>query len=339
MTARKPWAIDLFAGPGGMTQGLRDAGIRVLGAIEVDALAAETYLANHPRVRLWNRDIRTVSSRGFARRLGLRQGDLDLVAACPPCQGFSSMRTLNGSWEVRDKRNDLVFELARFAEYLLPRRVMMENVTGLAEDRRLNMLVRRLKRAGYTTEWRIVNVAGFGVPQRRRRLVLFGSLDGPVVFPSESEERATVRDAIGQLPPAGQSGDPLHDIGETRSHQVMARIRAIPKDGGSRSALDMRQALECHMNLEGFHDVYGRMSWDAPAPTLTGGCINPSKGRYLHPQEDRAITLREAALLQGFPADYEFSLSRGKFAVAEMIGNALPPSFVAAHATALISAR
>jgi DNA (cytosine-5)-methyltransferase 1 len=142
----------------------------------------------------------------------------------------------------------------------------------------------------------------------------------------------TVKDAIGTMLPAGKSGDALHDLPEIRTPDVMARIKKIPKNGGSRSDLKKSDQLPCHKRCRGFNDIYGRMSWDAVSPTITGGCVNPSKGRFLHPEEDRAITLREAAILQTFPKDYRFHLEGGKGAVATQIGNALPPEFIRRHA-------
>jgi DNA (cytosine-5)-methyltransferase 1 len=120
---------------------------------------------------------------------------------------------------------------------------------------------------------------------------------------------------------------------------VQERIGRIPRDGGSRLSLSAAEQLPCHLASTGFKDVYGRMSWEDVAPTITGGCVNPSKGRFLHPEEDRAITLREAAILQGFPATYTFSLGRGKFAAAELIGNALPPAMAEAQAKQLQQCR
>jgi DNA (cytosine-5)-methyltransferase 1 len=125
--------------------------------------------------------------------------------------------------------------------------------------------------------------------------------------------------------------DPLHDFPETRSERVKALIRLIPRDGGSRMDLGDEHQLDCHRRCDGFSDVYGRMAWNKVSPTITGGCCNPSKGRFLHPTRDRNITLREAALLQTFPPSYFFSLRRGKFATAQMIGNALPPEFIRRH--------
>ncbi len=182
-----------------------------------------------------------------------------------------------------------------------------------------------------------MDAADFGVPQRRHRMILLAGRFGPTSFASPEIERCSVRDAIGSLPPAGQSGDPLHDLSEKRSERIMDLIRSVPKDGGSRRDLGYDRQLACHMKCDGFSDVYGRMTWSDVAPTITSGCFNPSKGRFLHPEQDRAVTLREAALLQAFPRDYFFSQRRGKQAAAELIGNALPPEFVQRHAQSIIS--
>jgi DNA (cytosine-5)-methyltransferase 1 len=145
----------------------------------------------------------------------------------------------------------------------------------------------------------------------------------------------TVRQALGGLRDPGTSGDYLHDIPENRSVQVREIIQLIPRDGGSRSSLPERFWLACHKRASGFFDVYGRLRWDTPASTITSGCHNPSKGRFLHPELNRTITLREAAILQGFPRSYRFSRLAGKERLATQIGNALPPRFVAAHARVL----
>jgi DNA (cytosine-5)-methyltransferase 1 len=150
--------------------------------------------------------------------------------------------------------------------------------------------------------------------------------------PFDKDQRLTVRDVIGDMPKPGTSGDELHDFPESRSKKITKLIAMIPKNGGSRLDLGKGHQLECHKRCAGFKDVYGRMAWEDVAPTITGGCVNPSKGRFLHPKQNRSITLREAALLQSFPADYYFSLERGKYAAALMIGNAFPPKFVKPHA-------
>lgn len=332
---RRPVAVDLFAGAGGMTLGLKRAGFQVRAALEIDWLAVETYLSNHRDVAVFVGDIRLTLPETLLAWLNLEPGELDLLAGCPPCQGFSTLTTLNGHRCVDDSRNDLVQEFGRFAEVMRPRAVLMENVPRLAKDVRMAALLEQLAGLGYGVDdaMRVFNTADYGVPQARRRLVLVAYRDRAVTFNEGTcAVQRTVRDALDSLKPAGTSGDPLHDLPERRSQRVMDLIRRIPKDGGGRLDLDADQQLNCHQQFSGFKDVYGRMAWDRPAPTITGGCHNPSKGRFLHPTEDRAITLREAALLQGFPVDYQFSLKRGKLAAAELIGNAMPPAFVEHHA-------
>ena len=328
-------AVELFSGCGGMTLGLKLAGFRVIGAVEIDPLAIETYWVNHPEVLVWASDICNVSTNEIMERLELRPGQLDLLAGCPPCQGFSSIRTLNGAETVEDPRNDLVFEFLRFVKALLPKAVMMENTPGLAKDWRMTEFFRELLDLGYEGDYPIANALNYGIPQRRRRMILLAGRFGPISFPPPDLNRGTVRSAIASLPRAGESGDVLHDLHERHSKRVLDVIRKIPKNGGSRTDLGEEHQLACHQKCDGFKDVYGRMAWDREAPTITSGCFNPSKGRFLHPEEDRAITLREAALLQGFPLAYFFSLRRGKSAAAALIGNALPPEFVRHHAVSV----
>ena len=328
---RWPTAIDLFCGAGGLTVGLKRARFRVLAGVELDPLAAATYRDNHPRVQVWERDIRRLPVAEICRKLGIRPGSLDLLAGCPPCQGFSTIRTRNAGRPAADDRNDLVFEFGRLARGLRPKAIMLENVPGLASDSRFAELCETLEALGYTVRHRVRNAADFGVPQRRKRLILLAGRGGAIPFPDSLADKHTVREALEGLPHPGDSGDEIHDLGEKRSAEIRDRIRRVPKDGGSRSDLDGQ--LACHTKIDGFYDVYGRMHWDKISPTITSGCINPSKGRFLHPEQDRAITLREAALLQGFPPGYRFKLDKGKYRAAEMIGNALPPDLVRHHAT------
>ena len=328
----KPTAVDLFSGCGGLTVGLKRAGFRVLGAVDVDPLSITTYEANHEDVALWETDIRDLEPAKIKSKLGLTKGDLDLLTGCPPCQGFSTMRTLNGAFLIDDPRNDLLFEFLRFVEELHPRIVMMENVPGLAQDGRFAAFCNRMRRIGYLGDHRVLDAAEYGVPQRRRRLIYLAGFRMEIPFAAPAQKRKTVRDAIGGLLKAGESGDPIHDIPERRTLRIMELIRRIPSDGGSRTDLPEEDQLECHKRCDGFNDVYGRMSWGDVSPTITSGCFNPSKGRFLHPEEDRAITMREAALLQGFPHQYKFPTTDNKSAIALMIGNALPPPFITAHA-------
>jgi len=331
-TRRVPVAIDVFSGAGGLTLGLRRAGFRLIGAIEIDDLAVETYRKNHRQVRVFHRDIRKITGKSILRELRLCPGKLDLLAGCPPCQGFSSLRTRNGAKHVRDIRNDLLFEFLRLVRVLRPKAVMMENVPGLASNNRMIRFVGGLRRLGYVCNVGIFNAADYGVPQRRRRLILLASQSNQMPFARPDRKTKTVRQAIGSLPPVGTL-DPLHVVSEERSERIRCMISKIPRNGGSRSSLPKTFRLQCHRRSDGYKDVYGRMDFDAVAPTITTGCANPSRGRFLHPTKNRTITLREAAMLQGFPRKYFFSLRKGKFAAASLIGNALPPGFVRRHAS------
>lgn len=325
-------AIDLFSGCGGLTQGLKLSGFKVLAAIEIDKLAVDTYKANHSDVHVLHGDVRAIRAKPLRKHLKLECGELDLLAGCPPCQGFSSLRTRNGAVRKRDRRNGLIREMTRFARAFLPRAIMMENVPGLASHRSFKDLCRELRKLGYRVRWDIKDARHYGVPQRRKRLILVAGRGFDIRLAKESATFKTVRQAFFNLRKPGQSYDELQNLGEQRSTKVLKLIRAIPKDGGSRADLPRAWQLECHKRTDGFSDVYGRMAWDAPSPTITGGCFNPSKGRFLHPEEDRAITLREAAILQSFPRRYRFPVDANKELVALMIGNALPPTFIQRHA-------
>jgi DNA (cytosine-5)-methyltransferase 1 len=332
---RKPQAIDLFSGCGGLTLGLKQAGFRVIGAVENNELAVKTYKMNHKRVSVWAKDIRKVSVASVRSKLGLKLGALDLLAGCPPCQGFSTITTLNGNKRMRDARNDLVFEFMRFVRGLKPKAVMLENVPGLEKNRRFKQMLKELRRLGYRCNSGVLNAADYGVPQRRRRLILLAANRTEIPFAAKARGIPVVRDAFKKLGKRAKR-DPLHNYKERRTQEVKQRIRSIPANGGSRLDLGKSNQLKCHQKSDGFKDIYGRMSWSEVAPTITTGCFNPSKGRFLHPTRNRAITLREAALLQSFPKNYFFSLENGRIAVAEMIGNALPPEFIRRHALKVV---
>jgi DNA (cytosine-5)-methyltransferase 1 len=332
---RRPRAIDVFCGCGGLTVGLKRAGYRVVAAIDVDMRAAESYRANHKRVRVWTTDIRHLPVAGVRRALRLKRGHLELLAGCPPCQGFSDLRTRNGSRRRYDMRNSLIDEFLRFVRGLLPRAVLLENVPALASHWRFDEFRRAMRRLGYRETHAIQDAADFGVPQRRRRLIYMAARGSEPILPEPRKMHRTVRDAIEGLPKAGISGDRIHDLPEVRAPHVRRMIRLIPRNGGSRADLPRSLWLKCHRANDGFSDVYGRMRWGSPSPTITSGCHNPSKGRFLHPTANRSITLREAALLQAFPRTYKFSRNAGKEQLAAQIGNALPPPFVSAHARSL----
>jgi DNA (cytosine-5)-methyltransferase 1 len=324
--------IDLFAGAGGLSTGLKSAGFKIIGAVEADATSAATYQMNHPNTKMFLSDIRKVTGTSLLKELDIVRGELDLLTGCPPCQGFSTLRTKRRNVAEFDPRNELVFEILRLTRSIRPQSIIFENVPGFTLDQRFRKFCEELSKCGYSTKHAVLDATNYGVPQRRRRLVLLCLRNSRPIphnwsFPLKSEIK-TVRDSISHLPSAGKSGDLLHDFPEQRSPNVMERIKAIPKDGGSRKDIPPELALRCHLETDGYTDVYGRMAWDKVSPTITSGCTNPSKGRFLHPNENRAITLREAALLQTFPQKYKFDLSRGKGNVSRQIGNAFPPKLI-----------
>lgn len=326
--SRTRTAVDLFAGAGGSTEGLKAAGYWVLGAVEFDESAARSYQSNHDDVRLFQEDIRDVSPRSLRESLGLQPGDLDLLNACPPCQGFSTL----GGGSVDDPRNELVSLIRSFLEELRPRAFVLENVPGLRTDSRLKELLDLARGAGYTVRSYVVNATAFGVPQSRRRLIAIGVRDIPserlpadlaALLPSSfSQTPPRVEDVIAKAGPIAETTDRLHRARQS-TPAVVARIRSIPP-GGDRFDLPEDQQLECHKTLERRNATaaYGRIRLDQPAPTLTTRCTTPACGRFVHPTEDRGISLREAALLQTFPLRYQFSGTHQS--LEAQIGNAVP---------------
>lgn len=296
-------------------------------------------------------DVHAFEAQRFARRalltsLNLKPGKLDILTACVPCQTFSTLSN-RAAKKKSDPRNRLVLRIADFVEVLKPRAVVMENVPGLRDDRRFALLRGRLRRMGYGIWSEIVDAASFGVPQRRRRLVLIALRDkGDEAVPRLdrghaalrcSRRNSTVREVL-RLVRKHCKGDPLAR-GRTEYPVIVAqRIAAIPTNGGGRSSLGPELELACHAKLKlgGAGSAYGRMKYDAVAPTLTTRCVTPACGRFLHPRAKRPISLREAACLQTFPVRYAFM--GGTMSMQAQIGNAVPPRLAKAIALIVASA-
>ncbi len=321
-------AIDLFSGCGGLSEGMRQAGFDVKGALELNSDAVAAYKLNHPETTVVEKDIRKVKITDFKKLLDGQP--LHLLAGCPPCQGFSTMRTLNKKEPVEDERNNLINEFLRFVKGLKPLTIMMENVPGLKDYALFEKMCNEL-RTYYDIDVDVVNIKKYGVPQRRKRLVLIGTrkaLKGQLCIAEGNDEKMTVRKAIGKLESVDATTDPIHKITANHTKKVRDLIANIPKNGGSRKDLPESFILECHKKKNiGFKDVYGRLRWDDYSSTITSGCLNPSKGRFLHPEENRVISAREAAILQSFPRDYKFPTDISKSSLSLLIGNALPPKF------------
>jgi DNA (cytosine-5)-methyltransferase 1 len=316
---------------------------RVLAACDNDPVTAATYRANHPRTAFIEGDIAASETvEAIARTVGNKP--VDLLVICAPCQPFSSQNQLRGD----DPRKQLIVVSLAVARQLKPAMIFFENVPGLASATYrpiLDSVRAELAALGYAVSEPLVrDAADFGVPQRRRRCIMFAARSQEAVDLFIERDvrlpKRTVYDAIADLD-ALSSGDAsdadvLH---RARSHQPIAleRLRHIPKDGGSRSSLPAHLELKCHVgNSHSFSDVYGRMSWRSVAPTLTTGCTDLTRGRFGHPEQDRAITLREAARIQTFSDDYVFTGNDSQ--IASQVGNAVPPVMIQAFSRAFKAA-
>jgi len=348
----QPIAIDVFSGSGGLTVGLKKSGFNVVGAVEIEPHAFATYKANHPEVQAYKQDIRTVKGKSLLELSP--SGVVDLLSGCPPCQGFSA---LTAKYKRSDPRNELILEMSRLVEEIQPNMVMMENVPGLPTkgSKFFKQLLTKLDLLGYITEWGILQVADYGVPQSRQRLVLLAGKGFPIHLPRPTHSKTardgltqwiTLRDAIGFMPEPIVLADTKSNGGPQQYNWHV--IRSISSDtikilkaaqpGASRFKIPEELRPPCHKNREdGFNNVYGRMSWDQVSSTITGGCTTVSKGRFGHPEQDRTISVREAALLQTFPIDYIFDTPYMDH-VCEMIGNALPCNFAQVLGTQCMAA-
>ncbi|WP_189451053.1 DNA cytosine methyltransferase [Cognatilysobacter xinjiangensis] len=341
--------VDLFCGAGGLTYGLVKAGVDVRAGVDLDPECAYPYTANNPG-RFLEQDVRALSGRDLASLW--RGADVSLLAGCAPCQPFSTYS------QARDRRSNrdwgMLLEFGRLVAEAQPDLITMENVPQLAGDDVFMSFLDGLK--GYSTWHGVVDCAEYGVPQQRRRFVLIASRLGPIslLLPVElGYRRATVWSAIGRMPPLVQGSadphDPIH-AAAGMSALNLRRIRASSPGGSWREWPPALRAA-CHRRESGagYGAVYGRMEWDRPAPTMTTLCHGFGNGRFGHPQQDRAISLREAAILQTFPKRYKFVRpgERVKFTtVGRLIGNAVPPRLgevigrsLIAHATAVAERR
>lgn len=320
--------IDLFCGAGGLTHGLIKAGIQVVAGIDLDSQCRFPYETNNPSIFI-ERDVQKMSGCDIVEIFG--KARVKLLAGCAPCQPFSAYSQPNR--HIRnDNKWELVSSFGRLIDESKPDLITMENVPGLLNHPVFKEFLARLKQ--YNVWYEVVDCQQYGIPQTRKRLVLVASRFGKIklLSPCDVESRRiTVRRAISGLPTleAGEcdKNDPIH-IASSLSEINLQRIRAS-KPGGTWRDWDRSLLAFCHRKGSGktYTSVYGRMEWDAPAPTITTQCFGFGNGRFGHPEQDRAISLREAAILQTFPASYKFISSgeRAKFNVlGRLIGNAVP---------------
>ena len=322
---------DFFSGCGGTALGFTRAGIRPVLAVEWDQDAAATFRLNFPTAKVIERDIREVQTEEANAALQPSAGSIRLFAGCAPCQPFARHRHAPAS---KDARSFLLLEFLRFVMDLNPELIFVENVPGMKRRSAAQGLfaefIEEIAKTHHVS-YKIVCSADYGVPQTRRRLILVASRLGEISIPSPTHGPAagslhsTVRDWIATLPPIIAGGG----RSAVSSHRAMSlsslnlkRIRATP-EGGDRRDWPSHLWPDCHQGGFGGHtDVYGRLSWDKPAPALTTRCISYSNGRFGHPSQDRALSAREAARLQTFPDGFQFAGSLTS--QAKQIGNAVP---------------
>lgn len=327
-------AIDFFCGGGGMTCGLRQAGINVIAGVDFDKDAKETYEHNNPGTVFVQTDIRNLKIKYFESNLDIHKNDDSLIlVGCSPCQFYS---IINSDKNKSLKSKDLLKNFARFINYYRPGYVLVENVPGIMtnKDSILPFFLSKLSEKGYRYEYRIVNMSDYGIPQNRRRFSLIATrLENiEIKFPTQSKNKLTVRDVIGEANgfPKIEAGhkdasDFKHSVAGL-SPQGLKRMQKTSHDGGCRLdwADDPELQLPCFVNHDdNFKDTYGRMWWNRPAPTITTKFFSISNGRFGHPEEDRAISIREGATIQTFPKDYVFKTNSIATA-AKLIGNAVP---------------
>ncbi|MEI6848175.1 MAG: DNA cytosine methyltransferase [Chlorobiaceae bacterium] len=321
-------AVDLFCGAGGLTHGLQKAGINVKLGVDIDEACAFPYTANND-AHFLRRSVEEINASELNSYYGER--GIRLLAGCAPCQTFS---TYNRKATDRDKRWWLLSHFSRLVGESCPELVTMENVPRLKEQQVFTDFMDDLKNHGYDVWYDVVNCANYGVPQLRRRLVLLASKFGPIRLFSAEEFGSgirTVKDAIGDLPPIAAGmidpDDPIHQA-SSLSDTNLKRIQAS-QPGGSWREWPKHLVVDCHKRDAGrtYSSVYGRMNWNMPSPTITTQFLGFGNGRFGHPEQDRAISLREGAILQSFPREYKFiapgdCLSRKT--IGRLIGNAVP---------------
>lgn len=333
-------AIDLFCGAGGLTYGLRQAGVDVVAGVDVDPACEFPYEKNNES-KFILQDVATLTVDQVNHLLGKK--DLRLIAGCAPCQPFSSHR--KGRDTSTDPKWPLLDHFSRIVRGVLPEFVTMENVVRIQRHEVFLRFTEDLQSLGYKVIWKSLYCPDYGIPQERRRLVLLASRVGDIELPAPVRMRKlpTVRCAIKELPVLkhgeSNSRDALH-LARKLSPVNLSRIRHS-KAGGSWADWPKDLRSPCHKRTSGgsFRSVYARMSWDRPAPTITTQFYNFGTGRFGHPDQDRAISLREGALLQSFPRNYKF-VESGKpvhqLTVGRLIGNAVPPLLGKAIGSAIL---
>lgn len=331
-------AIDFFCSGGGMSFGLQQAGIDVIAGIDFDPECKETYEANIKGAKYILADVGKLDEKDLSKKIDIKKNDDSLIlVGCSPCQYWTIIRT-NKSKSQKSK--NLLHEFHRFVKYYNPGYVVVENVPGILNKHKesgLDKFVNELEEQGYLVHYEVVNLNNYGIPETRKRFSLIANrVTKEKIFPKPNNSCPVVSDFIGQ-----KNGFPKISAGHQDntnflhttsglSETNIKRLELTPKDGGTRNSwadtdLQINAYKKKNANIS-FKDTYGRMSWNKPAPTITTKFFSISNGRFAHPEENRAISLREGATLQTFPKNYKF-FGTSIASIARMIGNAVPPFY------------
>lgn len=330
MDMNKIEVVDIFCGVGGLTHGFQQAKLKVLAGIDSDQTCRYAYEKNN-RTNFFHIDIRELK---YATVLGFFSSEsIKILAGCAPCQPFSR-HTLKYKFDKKDSRWNLLNYFKDIVSQVIPDIVTIENVPKLSKESIFSKFVSDLDKQGYNIWWDNIRCAQYGIPQLRTRLVLLASKFGVIslIKPThECNQYIKVQDVIADLPPikAGEvdNNDSLHKAAGLTELNLKRIRQSVP--GGSWKDWDKELRLQCHNKKSGrsYVSIYGRMSWGEPAPTITTQFYNIGTGRFGHPEQDRALSLREAALLQTFPKDYQFYDPKKPLPLsvtARHIGNAVP---------------
>src|SRR5216684_3339097 len=334
MRPAKIKVVDVFSGIGGLSHGFFLEGFDVVAGIDIDKTCKYGFEENNSS-KFIRKDIAKVKPRDLQELY--ENSSPKVLIGCAPCTPFSTLNLNRAVYSKSDEKWRSLDSFLRLATKVRPEIVSMENVAELANGKKFPIFkrfVRTLKRSGYRVSYKVVDSSKYGVPQRRKRLVLLASLFGPISLVPETHpnDPVTVRETIGDLPPIrdGQTSktDIMHRASKL-SDLNKKRIMATPKDGGSATSWSRELLPKCYLKEKGQSyrsSVYGRMKWDEPAPTMTTHCHTLGTGRFGHPTQNRAISLREAARFQSFPDYYEFEDPQKirTTHVAKQIGNAVP---------------
>uniref|UniRef100_UPI00404A8841 DNA cytosine methyltransferase n=1 Tax=Fulvivirga sp. TaxID=1931237 RepID=UPI00404A8841 len=345
---RKIKAVDFFCGGGGMSYGMQLAGIKVLAGIDFESSCKKTYEANILGAKFMQEDVFDLEEQKLEKELDLKINDDSLLLiGCSPCQFWS---VINTDKTKSQKSKNLLVEFERFVKYFNPGYVVVENVPGVLrkkEESGLAAFIEWLELTNYKVHFEVHNTSDYGVPQNRMRFTLVANRIGKQsIFPvKDNTAKITVREVLGlnngfaQIPAGHKDESELMHSTSNVEEKTLERLKKIRKDGGNRLdfADDPNLQLPCFIGKDdSFKDTFGRLWWDRPSPTITTKFYSVSNGRFVHPEENRALSIREGATLQSFPKDYKF-YGTSHASIARLIGNAVPPEYAKRIGQAIIT--